>query len=395
MVAVYLGWRGKSTGALGGRLVLPDLLSFWGRKATALRVAGTSMTETLFGMLDALEKADETLALGHAASGLGASGYVPARSRSMIVGHSFGARVVENAFAQALIGSRLESQRMSNVRLRGAVASAKEARTAVLDREGTVEKRRRDLRDKQDELLERKADVETASLALAEAREELAGLITQEEAAARFAPYRSPSLGTVEARHCAEFDAGQVELCVGEAKDVWRVGSCLMDEVACMHRSYACSIHREIARRTEVAPPPSELSEWCGQTAGSSGEARGESREEEGEGASGEEDDDEQNPLVVVGEGDDPAEWEALARALKLSHDDLPSAEAAGGNGDEIPDWAPALEYLDELEDWADSWDILARIVEIWEKPGACRPRACARSCAKKRKRRARGVRIC
>ena len=369
VVAVYLAWRGKSTGALSGRLVLPEFLSFWGRKATALRVAGTPMTETLFGMLDALEKADEALARGHAASGTETSGYVPARSRSMIVGHSFGARIVENAFAQALIGSRLESQRASNDRLRSAVASAMEAKNVVEGRELLVEKLHGRLDRRQAEQPVRMAAVETATRTLEEARSKLARLVTQEQADVRFAPYRSPLLGTIDAAHCTEFDSGRVERCVGDAKDVWRSGSCVVDEVACLYRSYACSIQRETARRAKVAPSRSDLSEWCSKAGGSSAETGGKPPEETGERPAGEEDgDNEQNPLVVVGEGDELAEWEAFARALKENHDDLPSAALGDGDGDEIPDWGPARTYLGQVEHWAGSLDLWARIVAVREK---------------------------
>ena len=355
VVAVYLAWRGKPTGALSGRLVLPELLSFWGRKATALRVAGTSMTETLFGMLDALEKADEALADAYAEPGTGTLGSLPARSRSMIVGHSFGARIVENAFAQALIGSRLESQRASNDRLRGALVGAKEAKSVVDDKELLVEDLRSRLARRRAEQPVRKATVETAAVELEEARRNLAKLVTPEQADVRFAPYRSPSLGTIGAKQCEEFDRDRVRRCVGDAKDVWRAGSCLVDEVACLYRSYACSIQRETARRTDTAPSL-DLSHWCSR-AGVQPPA-------------GEEDSDsEQNLPVVVGEGDDWAEWEAFARALKENHDDLPLAQHEDRQGsDEIPDWGPARMYMGQVAHWAGSLDRWARIVALWEE---------------------------
>ena len=364
VVAVYLGWRGKSTGALGERLVLPELLSFWGRKATALRVAGTPMTETVFGILHALEKADETLAGAHAASGLDALGYVPVRSRSMIVGHSFGARVVEHAFAQALVGSRLESQRASSDRLRKAVANAAGAKSLVDHWKARAE----DLKDQFDsaraELLAGRESVENAARTLETARDELEGLVTQAEADVRFVPYRSPSLGTIDAEYCEKFDGGRVKRCVRDAKDVWRVGSCLMNEVTCLYRSYACSIQLGVARRASVMASPSELSEWCETAGASSAEVAESPARETGTGAAGEADgDNEQVPLVVIREGDDLAKWGAFAQSLKESHDALPPAAFEDADEGEVPDWGPAVTYLQQLEQWARSQGVWARIV--------------------------------
>ena len=367
VVAVYLAWRGQSARALGGRLAWPELLSFWGRKAAALRVAGTPMTETLFGMLDALEKADDALADGLAASGLDTSRQGPVRSRSMIIGHSFGARVVENAFAQALIGSRLESQRVSSYRLRKAVDSATKAKKDVVGAENAVKALDERLALTQADRSTNAAAVETASDDLSDAQEQLAGLVTWEQANMRFAPYRSPSLGMTGASYCREFDGSRVERCVGTAQDVWRAGTCVVDEVACLYRSYACSIHSETARRAKDAPTSSDMSEWC-TTGWASLETERKRLEESGEGeAVGENGDDEPDPLMVIGEGDEVAEWKALALALKENHDGLPLPVVGEKSDDGVPDWGPARTYLEQVTHWTDSWDLWARIVAAWE----------------------------
>ena len=80
---VYLGWRGR---LVEGPL---DYLTFWGRKAAATRVAGTPVTETIFELIRQARKKS------------------PELSKCVLVGHSFGALVLEKAMAQAMTGSIL------------------------------------------------------------------------------------------------------------------------------------------------------------------------------------------------------------------------------------------------------------------------------------------------
>jgi pimeloyl-ACP methyl ester carboxylesterase len=80
---VYLGWRGR---LLAGHL---DYFTFWGRKGAATRVAGTPVTETIFELIRQARK------------------YHPGKAKCVLVGHSFGALVLEKAMAQAMTGSIL------------------------------------------------------------------------------------------------------------------------------------------------------------------------------------------------------------------------------------------------------------------------------------------------
>ncbi len=98
---VYIGWRGKSVPGGDGvfqEKSVPDLiakaiffvpheLSFFGRKDAATRVAGLPVTEAIFQSVAA------------ARNGTQVSGH---RSRTILIGHSFGALVLEKAMAQAL-----------------------------------------------------------------------------------------------------------------------------------------------------------------------------------------------------------------------------------------------------------------------------------------------------
>ncbi|HMG04563.1 MAG TPA: hypothetical protein VK581_03830 [Chthoniobacterales bacterium] len=80
---VYLGWRGR---LVQGPL---DYLTFLGRKAAATRIAGTPVTETIFELIRQARRNS------------------PGRAKAVVIGHSFGALVLEKAMAQAVAGSIL------------------------------------------------------------------------------------------------------------------------------------------------------------------------------------------------------------------------------------------------------------------------------------------------
>lgn len=85
---VYLGWRGLlvpgGTGPLSQALYfVPHETSFWSRKNAAARVAGEPMSEAIFAMVHAARKSNP-------------------QARTVLIGHSFGALVLEKTLAQAL-----------------------------------------------------------------------------------------------------------------------------------------------------------------------------------------------------------------------------------------------------------------------------------------------------
>ena len=79
---VYIGWRGR---LVQGPL---DYLTFLDRKGAATRVAGTPVTETIFQLIRQARKYHQG-------------------SKCVVIGHSFGALVLEKAMAQAMAGSLL------------------------------------------------------------------------------------------------------------------------------------------------------------------------------------------------------------------------------------------------------------------------------------------------
>ncbi len=110
---VYIGWRGKSVSGGDGVFPngsVPDLLSksfffvphelsLFDRQSAATRVAGTPITEAIFTTVRAARTAAQ------------ASGHL---TKSILIGHSFGALVVEKAMAQALAAEVIVNDAASN-----------------------------------------------------------------------------------------------------------------------------------------------------------------------------------------------------------------------------------------------------------------------------------------
>jgi len=94
VVGLYLGWRGASVTVPG-----VEQLSFWDRKSTAHKV-GRGGTAEVLGRIEQIKRVKDALRdQGAPAEGGGAQ----ARTRLVVVGHSFGGAVVYTALAHALM----------------------------------------------------------------------------------------------------------------------------------------------------------------------------------------------------------------------------------------------------------------------------------------------------
>jgi hypothetical protein len=81
IIGVYIGWRGMLSNVPGLKY-----LTFWSRKAAALRVGNLSCTEVIFSIIRAVKSRNP-------------------RSQCIFIGHSFGGLALENAVCKALLGS--------------------------------------------------------------------------------------------------------------------------------------------------------------------------------------------------------------------------------------------------------------------------------------------------
>ena len=146
VLAVYLGWRGDSTGITSRAFPQPlkkllgvsQLATFWHRKQAARNVAGVAMTEAILNILSCVDAADLSRRKAAGASQSEAAqrtteganspctfeGKSPVKilgkaedrnervfqkSRKVLIGHSFGARALELAIAQAYLADRARS----------------------------------------------------------------------------------------------------------------------------------------------------------------------------------------------------------------------------------------------------------------------------------------------
>jgi hypothetical protein len=93
VLGVYVAWRG---GLVSPNWPVAQQFSYFNREAAAIRVGDTSLTDALVELSDAVQSMPA-----------GASG--PSPARIVMIGHSFGALVLEHAISQAMIMS-LEKQ---------------------------------------------------------------------------------------------------------------------------------------------------------------------------------------------------------------------------------------------------------------------------------------------
>ena len=82
VVGIYLSWRGKVSS-----VPLVRELSFYNRRGAAERIAGPSATEAIYRLLTTARENP--------------------RTRSVLIGHSFGSMILERALSQAVIGALL------------------------------------------------------------------------------------------------------------------------------------------------------------------------------------------------------------------------------------------------------------------------------------------------
>ena len=251
VLAVYLAWPGDSLGLTkestrgspaGELLKTLQLATFWGRKSAALRVAGTPATETLLTLFGEIDRADRIRFRTRNDNDQQQSKRTY-RSRTLVIGHSFGARVVEHAFAQAFIAKRLDSRRV----LGDALLELDKDIDSLDKQLTTLGLRRANLAaQKNDEkglLNEHNNYIEDKNAQIKRLNAELSRLDRQEDSADlnkyRQERYPEPSAPTAI---CKEYEPQRVNGCAESPSDIRRWGACAAYEMACVYDSYICAI---------------------------------------------------------------------------------------------------------------------------------------------------------
>jgi len=119
VVGIYIGWRGDPLNLPKSMSFLKplQLLTFWNRKNATNEVANTNATNFLLKLSENLKRHDSKR-LKVSCSYLSYLKFVENKpidedcSKSIVIGHSFGGRILENTVAQAMLGSRFLASRI-------------------------------------------------------------------------------------------------------------------------------------------------------------------------------------------------------------------------------------------------------------------------------------------
>ena len=303
VLAVYLGWRGDPTGVTGGPFSftplrhLIQLPTFWNRKQAAREVAGVAMTEAILTTLSCIDAADRWR---HEAAKGALSNWHPckewyrdppyfpdsdiadkpkkndydveedfvakvtsfSKSRKILIGHSFGGRILELAVAQAYLGDRTQSLQLyeSNFDEYGTETIKLEA---LRTQKGTTEKAVQRISDNIKSLQydKRRLEGNVRELKIRKAvahkhrntsQERLSSATTTLENWMYIHDERRTML-----QPCELYERATVERCANEAEDV--SGStalgligCAADRIQCLNDTYLCAIEKSFIEFQEI-----------------------------------------------------------------------------------------------------------------------------------------------
>ena len=273
VLGVYVSWRGDAVGETLRRVPGAEYLTFWNRRAAARRVAGTAMTETLLGLFDSLEtwdrerfddwerkvearrKAAAERREGSAKSGdpgdvdresasEPVAGRPPQRSRSLVIGHSMGALILEQAFAQAFLAKRVEARRLYGRRLQGVLADVQEQSDSLQKSKNRLASFGQQLETATQRLEEHRRSIADVEAQVADLDKRLKEIDVSEADWERLKAYadmtRPQDDGAATA--CTGYSAARVRECTGGSHDLRIVSDCVAREVACIYDSHRCSV---------------------------------------------------------------------------------------------------------------------------------------------------------
>ena len=275
---VYLGWRGDPLALTNRRtrnvpfeslIKAPQVLTFWNRKAAAQRVAASVMTSTILRILEAVERADDTLTDG--------SGTPAKKANSVVIGHSLGGLIVERAVSQAFLAKWLDSTKVLDEVASGdeGMAALRRANRRWQSEIVQLRRKKRQSEVDQSEIVER---ARAARAAAEDLRSELARAEKQrlegQAAAERFLARPTMPFRPLP-RMCGEFSIERVRACAQDddparsdaaeqmpvppdSLDLRPHGRCVRQELECLYRTASCAARALAAHAGRESAVPTE-----------------------------------------------------------------------------------------------------------------------------------------
>ena len=125
VIGVYVSWRGDPLGLTNDKLTkdsklravikTPQYLSFWNRWKASQRISNTNMTHFLLQLAEKVDQGDKKRLKREKIRSCILADYLGGAqqcSRKLVIGHSFGGRILEHTMAQAFIGNRNLANKM-------------------------------------------------------------------------------------------------------------------------------------------------------------------------------------------------------------------------------------------------------------------------------------------
>ncbi len=289
VLAVYIGWRGDSLGltnrltsrwdTLGRFIKTPQYLTFWSRKRSARALATTPLTTTIYRLLAEVQNVDNERRKAMERNRREAleeqrreaqnekpsdrdsedDGYArysmfPA-SKSIFIGHSFGAKALEYAMAQSFVGARAMSQKLMAVEVgdeirevNNMVEERKDLRAAIDDRWKSIKK----IGEAIDHLNGLRSDLLLAIEGLNSEIEAVEGSILRaEQDIERYQRDQTAFRPRAHIVACDTYDQNRVVQC----GSLQRQGLCAIREVNCLYASYSSSIRAKLSEADASGEP--------------------------------------------------------------------------------------------------------------------------------------------
>ena len=201
------------------------------------------MTETLLVLLDATETADRDRRKNYK-NDIGKF----AKSKSLIIGHSFGARVVEHAVSQAFIAKRLESKRIfedPDLGIAPIKNKLRDAKTNIEALDSNIDQIKKTLEKKTESVKQIKGKMRKSESEIEKIKLQLMSLPTSDEELNAYREFEIDTMKSGSSNACKTYKPPDVVNCAtreDSVPDFRQLAICAVRQVQCVYESYICSI---------------------------------------------------------------------------------------------------------------------------------------------------------